>query len=114
MKDELFLDLAIYGMEQPAGKNIHRMIEEKLRELGGRAPLLKEVGSFKGSGADEMVFDLGGNVAEWVVAKDGSGRAMGGSADTPADAKLRARKPAPEYTGFRVVKGAAATVPASR
>ncbi|HSD90923.1 MAG TPA: hypothetical protein VLB44_25540, partial [Kofleriaceae bacterium] len=40
MKDELFLDLAIYGMEQPAGKNIHRMIEEKLRELGGVKTLI--------------------------------------------------------------------------
>lgn len=40
MKDELFLDLAIYGMEQPEGKNIHRMIEEKLRELGGVKTLI--------------------------------------------------------------------------
>ncbi len=40
MKDELFLDLAIYGMEQPPGKNIHRMIEEKLRELGGVKTLI--------------------------------------------------------------------------
>jgi FAD/FMN-containing dehydrogenase len=40
MRDELFLDLAIYGMEQPAGKNIHRMIEEKLRELGGVKTLI--------------------------------------------------------------------------
>jgi FAD/FMN-containing dehydrogenase len=40
LKDELFLDLAIYGMEQPEGKNIHRMIEEKLRELGGVKTLI--------------------------------------------------------------------------
>jgi FAD/FMN-containing dehydrogenase len=40
MKDQLFLDLAIYGMEQPEGKNIHRMIEEKLRELGGVKTLI--------------------------------------------------------------------------
>jgi FAD/FMN-containing dehydrogenase len=40
MQDELFLDLAIYGMEQPEGKNIHRMIEEKLRELGGMKTLI--------------------------------------------------------------------------
>ena len=44
-------------------------LEEKLKQLRGRAPLLKDVGSFKGAGTDEMVFDLGGNVAEWVVAK---------------------------------------------
>jgi hypothetical protein len=81
-------------------------LSQKIGEVGGPAPLLKEVGSFKGAGKDDPVFDLGGNVAEWVVAKDGSGRLMGGSADTPVDAKLRSRKPAPEYTGFRVVKGA--------
>ncbi len=40
MQDTLFLDLAIYGMEQPPGKNIHRMIEEKLRELGGIKTLI--------------------------------------------------------------------------
>ncbi|HXG91560.1 MAG TPA: prolyl oligopeptidase family serine peptidase [Blastocatellia bacterium] len=83
-------------------------LQKKIAELGAGAPLLKEVGTFRSAGSDELVFDLGGNVAEWVVAKDGSGRAMGGSADTPVDAKLRTRKPAPEYTGFRVVRGAAA------
>jgi FAD/FMN-containing dehydrogenase len=40
LHDELFVDLAIYGMEQPDGKNIHRMIEEKLRELGGVKTLI--------------------------------------------------------------------------
>ncbi len=80
------------------------LLQKKIAELGGRAPLLKEVGSFKGAGSDELIFDLGGNVAEWVVAKDGGGRVMGGSADTPVDAKLRQRKPAPDYVGFRVVK----------
>jgi dipeptidyl aminopeptidase/acylaminoacyl peptidase len=80
-------------------------LEKELKRLGGKAPLLKEVGSFKGAGTDDLVFDLGGNVAEWVELKDGGGRAMGGSADTPVDAKWRTRKPAPEYIGFRVVKG---------
>jgi dipeptidyl aminopeptidase/acylaminoacyl peptidase len=79
-------------------------LRDKLKELGGKAPLLKEVGSGKGSGEDP-VFDLGGNVAEWVVHADGKGRACGGSADTPADARLERRKPAAEYVGFRVVKG---------
>ena len=40
MEDRLFLDLAIYGMTQPEGKNVHRMIEEKLRELGGVKTLI--------------------------------------------------------------------------
>ena len=79
-------------------------LEKDLKILGGRAPLLKEVGSFKGAGTDELVFDLGGNVAEWVTMKDGTGKVMGGSADTPVDAKLRTRKPSADYIGFRVVK----------
>jgi dipeptidyl aminopeptidase/acylaminoacyl peptidase len=79
-------------------------LETDLKALGGKAPLLREVGSFKGAGTDELVFDLGGNVAEWVTLKDGAGRAMGGCADTPVDSKLRTRKPAPEYVGFRIVK----------
>ncbi len=40
MKDELFVDLAIYGMKQSAGKNHHRLMEEKLRELGGVKTLI--------------------------------------------------------------------------
>ncbi|MBZ5544762.1 MAG: prolyl oligopeptidase family serine peptidase [Acidobacteriia bacterium] len=77
----------------------------KVRELAGAAPLLKEVGSFKGHGDDDLVFDLGGNVAEWAIDKDGSGKPFGGSADRPADQKARQSAPDPAYVGFRVVKG---------
>jgi len=79
-------------------------LEAKLGELGGVAPLLKEVGSFKGRGEEELVFDLGGNVAEWAVAKDGKGQVLGASADCPADPKAREAAPAPAYVGFRVVR----------
>jgi dipeptidyl aminopeptidase/acylaminoacyl peptidase len=80
----------------------------KSKELDGATPLLKEVGSFRGAGkeGEELIFDLGGNVAEWVIAKDGSGKLTGGSADRAADAKARANPAAPEYTGLRVVRGA--------
>ena len=37
---EMFLDLAIYGLRQPPGRNIHRELEEKLRELGGIKTLI--------------------------------------------------------------------------
>ncbi|MBX3155266.1 MAG: FAD-binding oxidoreductase [Deltaproteobacteria bacterium] len=38
--DEMFLDLAIYGMKQRGPRNAHRMMEEKLRELGGIKTLI--------------------------------------------------------------------------
>lgn len=77
----------------------------KISELAGDAPLLKEVGSFKGVGENELVFDLGGNVAEWVVDKEGKGKPLSGSAERPADAKARGLQAKPAYIGFRVLKG---------
>lgn len=68
------------------------------------ASLLAAVGSFAPP-EGEAVFDLGGNVAEWALKEDGSGVVLGGSADTPADARIGMRAPAPAYVGFRVVKG---------
>ena len=38
--DELFLDLAIYGMKQTGDANYHRLMEQKLRELGGIKTLI--------------------------------------------------------------------------
>jgi dipeptidyl aminopeptidase/acylaminoacyl peptidase len=83
-------------------------LREAAKKLNGTAPLLKEVGSFHGQGKDdeEPIYDLGGNVAEWVLTRDGKGKVIGGSADCPADAKSNC-KPAPEYVGFRVVRGEA-------
>src|SRR5216683_2991800 len=83
-------------------------LKKKTAELSGTAPLLKPVGSFTGQGKDDedLVFDLGGNVAEWVLMRDGKGKVMGGSADCPADPKANCT-PAPEYVGFRVVRGVA-------
>ena len=79
-------------------------LEEKLKELPGDAPLLKEVGSFPGQGdeGEELIFDLGGNVAEWVIAADGSGKTLGGSADRPSNSKGRYRPADLAYVGFRV------------
>lgn len=82
-----------------------RQLEEKLGEkVGNSAPLLKPVGSFKGGGGPELVFDLGGNVAEWASGQGGKGVALGGSADQPQDEKQRLRAPAAAYIGFRIVK----------
>jgi len=88
------------------------LLRAKAKELQGAAPLLKEVGSFRDQGKDdeEPIYDLGGNVAEWVLTRDGKGKVIGGSADCPADAKSNCT-PAPEYVGFRVVRGAAKPAP---
>jgi FAD/FMN-containing dehydrogenase len=40
LPDPLFLDLAIYGMRQRGPVNYHRVMEEKLRELGGIKTLI--------------------------------------------------------------------------
>ena len=40
MQDDMFLDIAVYGMRQPGDANYHRLIEEKLRELGGIKTLI--------------------------------------------------------------------------
>ena len=76
---------------------------ESIRELPGAAPLLKPVGSFKGAGSEEPVFDLGGNAAEWAV-YDRNGAVVGGSADMPSDARIAVRNPKPEYVGFRLIR----------
>ncbi|MGB6264798.1 MAG: prolyl oligopeptidase family serine peptidase [Candidatus Acidiferrales bacterium] len=85
-------------------------LEQKVwNDLSGDAPLLREVGSFAPDSDDdrEPIFDLGGNVAEWVVAADGTGKTLGGSADRPADPEARYRLADPKYTGFRVLLDAA-------
>jgi dipeptidyl aminopeptidase/acylaminoacyl peptidase len=78
-------------------------LREHLHAVPGVAPLLREVGSFRGAGKEEMVFDLGGNVAEWATDKDGKGVLRGGSADMPADSRSPKNKVALDYRGFRVV-----------
>jgi dipeptidyl aminopeptidase/acylaminoacyl peptidase len=84
-------------------------LREEAKKLGGRAPLLKPGASFKGRAENgkNLIYDLGGNAAEWVLTRDGKGKVIGGSADCPAAANSGCT-PAPEYIGFRVVRGAAA------
>lgn len=85
-----------------------KRLEEKIKELPGNAPLLKAVGSFAAEGGKDetLVFDLGGNVAEWVIKADGSGVTLGGSADRAADPKARSSAADLGYTGLRIVRGA--------
>lgn len=93
--------------------------------LSGPAPLLRPVGSFRGTGARRAVtswppgaergsggaghlFDLRGNVAEWALESSGPGSpgesglvAVGPSADRALDSDSPA---GPEYTGLRVIR----------
>jgi dipeptidyl aminopeptidase/acylaminoacyl peptidase len=80
----------------------YQNLQSQLDQYGKEPVLLKMVGSFASSG-EEMVYDLGGNAAEWIVAKDGKAKPCGGSAFTPADTKEKYRAPL-HYTGFRVIK----------
>jgi len=87
-----------------AGYTVNADDEARLAALVenlGKGALLKAVGSAAGAGEDP-IYDLGGNVAEWVVAKDGTGKALGGSADRPVDGKAKAAA-RPDYVGLRVV-----------
>ncbi len=80
-------------------------LTKKVGELAGAAPLLREVGQFQGRGEEELVFDLGGNVAEWALTAEGKGKLLGGSADRAADPKARPQDANEAYRGFRVVRG---------
>ncbi len=40
LEDELFVDVAIYGMKQTGDVNYHKLMEDKLRELGGVKTLI--------------------------------------------------------------------------
>lgn len=85
---------------------------EKLRaeaaRIGATAPLLLTVGTMDGAPdaafPDRVIFDAGGNAAEWATDDDGKPTLRGGSADQPSDPKTPAPDAAPEYRGFRVVR----------
>ncbi len=63
--------------------------------------LIREAGSYKGIEVGEaLLFDLGGNVAEY----NAEGGTYGYSAVSYVDDRGEAQKPPAEYTGFRIVK----------
>ncbi len=80
----------------------YKNLQKELKDYGDLPALLKSVGSFPSDG-EIPVFDLGGNASEWVAQPDTTGKAMGGSADLPSDAKSDLTSK-PCYTGFRVIK----------
>ncbi len=66
------------------------------KDAGERTGKLHEVGAGREEGP---VYDLGGNVSEWVVGKDGKFKLMGGSAAQSTNRE----DPDPMFSGFRVV-----------
>ncbi|MFN7942431.1 MAG: prolyl oligopeptidase family serine peptidase [Thermoanaerobaculia bacterium] len=64
--------------------------------------LLLPVGSLPGAG-EPMVFDLDGNVAEWAIAPEGGGKAVGPSAERAPDPRTGDLALDPRFVGLRVV-----------
>ncbi len=69
----------------------------------GEGSLLAEVGRHDAYPEEPQLFDLGGNVAEWVTDTQGRGKLLGGSADQPRDPQGSGQT-LPAYRGFRVVR----------
>src|SRR5262249_6140930 len=85
-------------------EKLDALVPANKRKDPDAAVLLRDVGQGRGSGKDELVYDLGGNVAEWTQTKDGKPALKGGSADRPADAR-GSSEAAEVYPGFRVRAG---------
>ena len=76
-------------------------ISMALADTGSQAPLLKTVGSFAGQGKNP-VFDLDGNVTEWVSEGTG-GKAYGPSADRATDSRNSETTASVSYRGLRIL-----------
>ncbi len=80
------------------------LVKEKIEELEKTRLLLEEAGSFKPVG-DGTIYDLGGNVSEWVTTNSG-GKVMGLSAVSTRDERVSFSPPPSKYIGFRVCEDA--------
>ncbi len=76
-------------------------LREKIEDLERIRLLIEPVGSFRPVG-EPGVYDLGGNVAEWVVDAEGKGQIMGSSAVSSYDKRSFYKRPSLLYVGFRV------------
>ncbi len=77
-------------------------VREEVEEKFGHGALILPVGSMGPS--YKGIFDINGNVAEWVTTPDGKGKVMGLAANTAKDSKGKPSKICRCYTGFRVVE----------
>jgi dipeptidyl aminopeptidase/acylaminoacyl peptidase len=80
-------------------------VMEKVEELQTARLLIEPVGSFRPVvDRGSAVYDLGGNVAEWVTDEKGQGNIMGLSAVTSRDDRSGYTRPPLVYVGFRIVE----------
>ncbi len=81
------------------------IIREKIDELEAVRMLIEPVGSFRPAlwNKNVEIYDLGGNVAEWVTDRKGQGRIRGLSAVSGNDKQEEYSRPPLNYIGFRVV-----------
>ncbi len=89
----------------PTPEDIER-IRQKLDELEKSRLLIEPVGSFRpvSVSGGQGVYDLGGNVAEWVTGKEGQGMILGPSAVSPRRNLAGYSRPPLNYIGFRIVE----------
>jgi len=80
-----------------------KLLLNKVEELGDGPKLLMPVGRMKPAG-EALIFDLGGNAAEWCTGSDGEVMVLGGCAIEPRDKRKTLGNPPAEYIGFRVIK----------
>ena len=82
------------------------LVREKIEALEQSRLLIEPVGSFRpvGTSSGARVYDLGGNVAEWVTGKNGQGVIKGLAAVTLNDVRSGYSRPPLVYVGFRVVQ----------
>ena len=89
----------------PTPEDLER-VRQKIGELEKSRLLIEAVGSFRpvSVSGGQGVYDLGGNVAEWVTGKDGHGMILGPSAVSPRKNLEGYSRPPLNYVGFRIVE----------
>ena len=86
-----------YTLNYDDAQQLQQFLKKK-----GQLTLLLPVDYFAPSGP-ELIFGLGGNVAEWAVNEQGQGQIVGRCAWTPEDQKTKYTPPL-TYVGLRVLK----------
>jgi|GEM_PF-7072900 len=86
-----------YSLNYDDARQLQELISKK-----NNLNLLLPVDQFPPVGK-ELIFGLGGNVAEWAIDKQGHGQPLGKNAWMPEDQKTKETPPL-NYIGLRVVK----------